>query len=306
MWELDYKESWVPKNWCFWTVVLEKTPESPLNSMEIKPVNVRGNQPWLLVGRTEAAAIVFWSPGANRQLIGKVPDAGKDWGQKKRVSEDEMVGWHYWCNGLELGQTLGDGEGQGGLVCCSPWGHKKSDTSGWLNNSNSNNNPNILPFKHMMNIKILKFFYFFIPSFQNPVYILHLKHISNGISHLKYLVATWGYHIEWHRFRLNNRNLNSIKHIWHLISKSYLNKCSLQSPNSYLSSLWSNNKLNLFLLDFFLWLHTRTHTHTHTHRHTELLFIYLFWSLCTIHRILVLQPGIGPVPPCSEVQSPNY
>ena len=163
LWELDHKEVRAPKNWCLWTVVLEKTPESPLNSMEIKPVNVRGNQPWLLVGRTEAASVVFWSPGANRQLIGKVPDAGKDWGQKKRVSEDEMVGWHHWCNGLELGQTLGDDEGQGGLVCCSPWGHKEPDTSGWLNN---NNNPNILPFKHMINIEILNFFHFLYQVFK--------------------------------------------------------------------------------------------------------------------------------------------
>ena len=108
LWELDHKEGRAPKNWCLWTVVLEKTPERPLNSMEIKLVNLKGNQPWLLVGRTKAAAAVFWSPGANRQLIGKVPDTGKDWGQKNRVSEDEMVGWHHWCSGHELGQTSGD------------------------------------------------------------------------------------------------------------------------------------------------------------------------------------------------------
>ena len=98
--------------------------------------NLKENQPWILVGRTnaEAEAPVFWSSDVNSKLIGKVLDAGKDWGQKeKRVSEDEMAGLRYWYNGHELGQTSGDGEGQGGLVCCSPWGHKELDTTGQLN-----------------------------------------------------------------------------------------------------------------------------------------------------------------------------
>ena len=96
---------------------------SPVDSKIIKPVNLKGRQPWELTGRTEAEAPGFWSPDVNSWLIGKVPDAGKDWGQKeKRVSEDEMAGQHHWCTGHELGQTLGDGEGQGGLTCCSPWG----------------------------------------------------------------------------------------------------------------------------------------------------------------------------------------
>ena len=106
-------------------MVLEKTPESPLDSKEIKPVNLEGNhQPWILIGRTdgEAEASVFWSSDAKSWLIRKDTDAGKDWGQKKRVSEDEMSGWHHECNGHELRQTLGDGEGQGGLVHCSPGG----------------------------------------------------------------------------------------------------------------------------------------------------------------------------------------
>ena len=106
-------------------MVLEKTSESPLDSKEIKPVNLEGNhQPWILIGRTdgEAEASVFWSSDAKSWLIRKDTDAGKDWGQKKRVSEDEMSGWHHECNGHELRQTLGDGEGQGGLVHCSPWG----------------------------------------------------------------------------------------------------------------------------------------------------------------------------------------
>ena len=117
---------------------MEKTPESPLDSKEIKPVNLKGNQPWIFTGSTdaEAEAPVFWSSDANRQLIGKVPDAGKDWGQKeKKASEDEMAGWYRWWNEHELGQTPGDGEGQGGLECRSPWGHKELDTTWWLNNN---------------------------------------------------------------------------------------------------------------------------------------------------------------------------
>ena len=107
-------------------------------SKEIKAVNLKGNQPWILFGRIDAEAPVFWSPDASRWLIGKVPDSGKDWGQKeKRVSEDEMVGWHYRYNEHELGQTLEDGEGQGGLECWSTWSCKKSDMTGWLNNNNS-------------------------------------------------------------------------------------------------------------------------------------------------------------------------
>ena len=122
---LDHKEGRVPKNWCLRTVVLEKTPEIPLDNKEIKPVNLKGDQPWIFTGRTDAEAPVFWSSDLSRQLTGKVPDAGKDWGQKeKRASGDEMAGRHHWCNEHELGQTPGDGEGQGGLACWSPWGHR--------------------------------------------------------------------------------------------------------------------------------------------------------------------------------------
>ena len=115
--------------WCLWNMVLEKTPESPWDSKEIKPVNLKGNQPWILIGRTdaEAEAPVFWSPAVNSQLFGKVPDAGTDWGHKKRASEDEMAGYNHWCNGHGLGQTSGDGEEQGGLVCFSPWDCEESD-----------------------------------------------------------------------------------------------------------------------------------------------------------------------------------
>ena len=121
-------------------MVLEKTPEGPLDSKDIKPVNLKGNKPWIFIGRSdaEAKAPVFWSSNLNSQLIGKAPEAGKDWGQKeKRASEDKMVGWHHWCIRHELGQTPGDGEGQGGLACCSSWGHKESVTTVPLNNNNN-------------------------------------------------------------------------------------------------------------------------------------------------------------------------
>ena len=129
MWGLDHKESWVPRNWCFQIVMLEKTFSNPLDSKEIKAVNPKGNQPWIFTGRTEAEAEtpILW-PDAKSQLIGKDPDVGKDWGQEKRATEDEMVGWHHQLNGLKFEQTLGDNEGQGNLACCSPWGHKELDT----------------------------------------------------------------------------------------------------------------------------------------------------------------------------------
>ena len=112
MWELDHKEGWALKNWCFWTVVLEKTLESPLGSKEIKPINPKGNQPWIFIGRADAEAPVLWLPDVKSQLIGKDPDAGKDWRQEeKEVTKDEMVGSHHWLNGHESEQTLRDSEG---------------------------------------------------------------------------------------------------------------------------------------------------------------------------------------------------
>ena len=136
MWELDHKESWAPKNWCFWTVVLEKTLESPLDSKEIKSVNPKGNQSWIFIGRTDAEAEtpILWLPDTNNWFIGKDPDAGKDWRrEEKRVTEDEMIGWHYWLDGHEFEQVLGVGDVQGSLACCSLWGHKDSDTTEQLN-----------------------------------------------------------------------------------------------------------------------------------------------------------------------------
>ena len=134
MWELDHKEGWAPNNWCFWTVVLEKTLESPLNCKEIKPVNPKGNQPWIFIGRIDAEAPILWPPDVKSQLIWKDPDAGKDWRQEEKgTTEDERVGWHHQCNGHEFEQAPGDGEEQGNLACCSPWGLKESDTAKQLN-----------------------------------------------------------------------------------------------------------------------------------------------------------------------------
>ena len=137
MWELGHKEGWVPKNWCFWTMVLEKTPESSLDCEEIKSVNPEGNQPWIFIGRTDAAAETpsLWAPEAKSHLIGKDPDAGKNWGQEKRVTEAEMVGWHHQLKGHEFKQTLGDSEGQGTLACCSSWSRKELNTTERLNNN---------------------------------------------------------------------------------------------------------------------------------------------------------------------------
>jgi len=140
MWELDLKEGWVPNIGCFQILLLGKTLEIPLDSKEIKRVNSKRNQPWTLIGRTEAKAEapVLSPPNVNSQPTGKDPDAGKDWRrEEKRMTEDEMVGWHHWFNVHEFEQTPGDSEGQGSLVCCSPWGHEESDTTKWLNNNSS-------------------------------------------------------------------------------------------------------------------------------------------------------------------------
>ena len=143
MWELDHKEGWELKSWCFWTVVLEKTLESPLDCKEIQPVHLKGDQSWMFIGRMDAKAEVpiLWLPDEKSWLIGKDPDAGKDWGQEEKgTAEDEVVGWHHWLSGHELQQTLGDDEGKGSMVCWGPWGCKESDTTEWLNNNKSMEN----------------------------------------------------------------------------------------------------------------------------------------------------------------------
>ena len=124
MWELDHKQDWTPKNWCFWTVVLQKTLESPLDCKEIQPVHPKGNQPWIFIGRNdaEAEAPILWPPDVKSQLIRKDPNAWKDGGQEEKgVTEDEMVAWHHWLNRHVFEQTLGNSEGQESLASCSPW-----------------------------------------------------------------------------------------------------------------------------------------------------------------------------------------
>ena len=136
MWESDHKEGWVLKNLWFWTVVLDKTLENPLDCKEIKPVNPKGNQSWIFTGRTDAEAEspILWLPDGKSQLIGKDPDAGTGWRWKEKgMTEDEMIGWHHWLNGLEFEQVSVDGEEEGGLAHCSLWSCKKSGTTEWLN-----------------------------------------------------------------------------------------------------------------------------------------------------------------------------
>ena len=130
------KESWALKNWCFLTVVLEKTLESPLDCKEIQPVHLKGDQSWVFIGGTdvEAETPILWPPDAKSWLIGKDPDAGRDWGQEEKgTTEDEMVGWHHRLNGHGFGWTPVVGDGQGGLVCCGSWGRKELDSTEWLN-----------------------------------------------------------------------------------------------------------------------------------------------------------------------------
>ena len=136
MWELDCEDSWVPKNWCFWTVVLEKTLASPLDCKEIQPVHSEGDQPWDFFGRNDAKAEtpILWPPHAKSWLIGKDSDVGRDWEQEEKgMTEDEIAGWHHQFNGHEFEWTPGVGDGQGSLACCDSWGCKESDTTEWLN-----------------------------------------------------------------------------------------------------------------------------------------------------------------------------
>ena len=134
--ELDHKENWALKNWCFWSVMLENTLESPLDCKEIKPVHPKGNQSWVFIGRTdaEASASILWPSDVKNWLIWKHPDARKDqrW-EEKGTTEDEIVGWHHQLDGHEFEQAPWVGDGQGSLACCSPWCRKELDMTEWLN-----------------------------------------------------------------------------------------------------------------------------------------------------------------------------
>ena len=136
MWELDCEEGWALKNWYVWTVVLEKTLESPLDCKEFQPVHSEGDQPWDFFGRNDAKAEtpILWLPHEKSWLIGKDFDAGRGWGQEEKgMTEDEMAGWHHRLDGREFEWTLGDGDGPGGLACCDSWGRKELDMTERLN-----------------------------------------------------------------------------------------------------------------------------------------------------------------------------
>jgi len=140
MWELDCKESWALENWCFWTVVLEKTLESPLDCKEVRLVHPK-DQSWVFIGRTDAEAEspILWPPHAQTWLIRKDPDAGRDWGQEEKgTTEDEIAGWHHRLDGHESEWTPGVGDGQAGLACCDSWGCKESDTTERLDRTEVN------------------------------------------------------------------------------------------------------------------------------------------------------------------------
>ena len=146
MWDLDCEEGWAWKNWCLWTVVLEKTLESPLDCKEIQPVHLKGDQSWVFIGRTDAKAetVVLWPPVEKNWLLGKDSDAGRDWGQEKGTTEDEMVGWHHRLNGHEFGWTPAIGDEQGGLACCDLWGLKESGMTEQLNWTEHKIDPTII------------------------------------------------------------------------------------------------------------------------------------------------------------------
>ena len=136
MWKLYYKESWAQKNWCFCTVMLEKTLQSLLDCKEVQPVSTKGNQSWIFIGKTDAEAetSIVWPPDVKSWFLRKNPNAAKDWGQKdKGMTEDEMAGWHQWLDGHEFEQAPGVSDGQGSLACCSTWGCKESVMTEWLN-----------------------------------------------------------------------------------------------------------------------------------------------------------------------------
>ena len=137
MWKLNHKENWAPKNWCFPTAVWQKTPDTPLDSKEIKPVNPK----YILEGLMLKLKLQYFCPSDTKSWHnGKDPDARKDWSQyEKGTTDDKMVGWHHWLSGCKFEQALGDGEGQGSLVCCSPWSRKELDTIEQLNNKTCQN-----------------------------------------------------------------------------------------------------------------------------------------------------------------------
>ena len=149
MWELDHKEGWALKKWCFWNVVLEETLESPWDSKEVQPVNPKENHPWIFIkgADSEAETPILWPPASKNWLSGKDSDVGQDWRQKEKGTiKDEIFGWHHRLDGHEFEHAFGDGDGQESLACCSPLGHKVSDTTEWLNNNKYMDKQQVYPF----------------------------------------------------------------------------------------------------------------------------------------------------------------
>ena len=163
MWVLNYKETWVPMNWCFWTVVLEKTLESPLDCKEIQQVHSEWDQSWVFIGRTEfeAETPILWTPHVKNWLIRKDSDVWRDWGQEEKgMTEDEMSGWHHQLNGREFEWTPGDGDGQGGLACCNSWSRRVGHD--WATELNSRlcivSSPLLLWFIFLTSLRLLQLF----------------------------------------------------------------------------------------------------------------------------------------------------
>ena len=192
IWELDCEESWALRNWCFWTVVLEKTLESPLDCKEIQPVHPKGNQSWMFIRRTdvEAKIPILWPPDAKNWLIWKDPNAGKDWGQEEKgTTEDELAGWHHWLNGHEFGWTPGVGDGQGGLACCDSWGRKESDTTEQLNWTELNAGCNLISVFNLLTILlILSSIY---KEYRNVDILLKSVEIISKRFQQRHIIRTW-------------------------------------------------------------------------------------------------------------------
>ena len=227
------------KKWCFWTVLLEKTLESPLDCKKIQPVHPKGNQSWMFIGRTdtEAETPILWPPDAKSWFIWKDPDAGKDWRQEEKgMTEDEMVGWCHWLNGHECEQAPGVGNGQGGLVCCGLWGHKESDVT---------EQPNWLTclFLKQMSLKSSTW-WLFLPSNSKPIQyeqnmlntckhiILLLKVFEGGQSYFCFAYLCFPF--SWSYFFSLHMLIHPVKTLY----LSCLTKEGIEEPNKHLWRLY--------------------------------------------------------------------
>ena len=188
-------------NWCFWTVVLDKTLESPLDSKEIQPVHSKGNWSWIFTGRTDAEAEtpILWPPELKNWLIWKDPDAGKDWWQEEKgMKEEEMVGWHHRLDGHEFEWVPGDGDGQGGLACYSPWGWKESHLTDWTTEQQQKNLPS--PHQYWLLFLPVALQYLFFPSCAS--YPTSAQALANILfTYPQKLCIIWTNHFQsWHYF----------------------------------------------------------------------------------------------------------